>query len=304
MGWARGAAAVASALLAALFGAWLLGWSSNLDPVGAVRGEPAIVEVPDLSGLARPRAMADVESARLEPLVETQFSLTAPRGAVVGQEPEAGRHVAEGTTVTILVSRGVTRVEMPDAVGRPLDEVVVPLDDVGVDYAVEEVASETIPAGTVIEQMPEPGRRVTAADSIAFVVSTGPDPREVPQVAGLSPDGAAYALGRAGFAPAVGERDDSTAPVGVVMGTEPGAGTVRPRDDEVVIVVSAGPPPVELPDLIGSTQEEALAVLEGLGIVADLRGGPPSGGEVAAMEPVVGTMVRPGDVVTLEVGDA
>lgn len=301
MRWARGAAVVAVALLSALFGAWLLGWSSNLDPVAAVRGEPAIVEVPDLSGLARPRAVADVESAGLVPVVETRFSLTAPRGAVIGQEPAAGRRLAEGSDVVVVVSRGVTRVEMPEAVGRPLEEVAAPLDEVGVDYEVVELPSETVPEGVVIDQTPEPGRRVTAADTIEFVVSTGPEPREVPDTAGLSPDGAAFALGGSGFAVVVEERDDASAPAGVVMGTEPAAGTVLPRDATVNVIVSAGPPPVAVPDLLGKPQEDALAQLEQVGLVPNVRGGPPSGGTVIGLDPPAATMVRPGSIVSVEV---
>ena len=86
---ARGLWAVAVALVAALFGTWLLGWSTNLDPIGAVLGEPARVEVPDLAGLAEPRAVADIESAGLVAELERSLSLTAPRGAVVAQRPSA-----------------------------------------------------------------------------------------------------------------------------------------------------------------------------------------------------------------------
>ena len=194
MAWARGAAAVVVALAALAFGIWLLGWSQNLDPIGALKGEPPLVEVPDLSGLARPRAVADVEVAGLEVDLATSFSLSAPRGAVTAQDPAAGTVVPAGSTVTVTVSRGVSRVEMPDAVGKPLEDVTAPLDQLGVDYVVERIPSETVVAGVVIEQVPEAGKRVTEADSISFVVSTGPEPRAVLEVTGLSGDGAAFAV--------------------------------------------------------------------------------------------------------------
>lgn len=300
--WARGVTAVVVALCCALFGIWLLGWSTNLDPVGALLGRPAQVEVPDLAGLAEPRAVADVESADLVAEVNTAPSLTSPRGAVVSQDPEPGSRVDIGSVVEVTVSEGIARVEMPDAVGRPFEEVIPPLDDADVDYITEEVFSETVADGLVIEQVPEPGQRVTAADEVRFVVSKGPEPRAVLEVAGLSAEGAAYALGVAGFVVEPVLRDDATVPAGIALGTEPAATTVRPRDSTVKVVISAGPAPVPLPDLVGTDLDSALDQLSALGLVANTRGGGASGGMIVAQEPTAGTPVREGEMVLIEVG--
>jgi beta-lactam-binding protein with PASTA domain len=303
MAWARGAAAVAVALTVLVSGAWLLGYAPTLDPVDALAGKGEIVEVPDLSGLARPRAVADVRSARLTPRVTTAFSLSAPRGAVISQDPAAGTKVREGHTVVVVVSRGVTRVDMPDAVGKPLAEVVGPLDDAGVAYAVEQVSSEVVPKGVVISQTPEPGGKVIASDTVRFVVSAGPDPRPVPAVAGLSREGAAFALGRAGFV--VGEvtnRDDANQPVGAVVGTDPAAGTVQPKDTPVKVAVSDGPPPVPVPSLVNLAADQAVAQLESVGLVANVSGWMPTGGKVVTQQPVAGTPLRPGSLVAVGVG--
>jgi serine/threonine-protein kinase len=300
MTWARGVAAVVLSLGLALFGIWMFGWSSNLDPIGAVLGHPAQVEVPDLAGLAEPRAVADVHSADLLADVESAPSLTSPRGAVISQHPRAGTEVDIGSVVEVVVSEGITRIEMPKAVGQPFEDVVVPLDEAGVDYTVDRVASETVAEGIVIEQVPEPGRRVTAADDVRFTVSTGPDPRAVVEVAGLSAEGAAYALGLGGFDVEAVLRDDPVVPAGVVIGTEPVATTVLPRDSLVKVVTSAGPPAVPLPDLSGFPLESALGRLSSLGLVANTRGGGASGATVAAQQPAAGTPVRVGDMVLIE----
>lgn len=301
MTWARGATAVVLSLGLALFGVWLLGWSTNLDPIGAVLGRPAQVEVPDLSGLAEPRAVADVHSADLFAELESAPSLTSTRGAVISQRPAAGSMVDIGSVVEVVVSEGITRVEMPSAVGRSFEDVITALDEAGVDYTVERVASETVPDGIVIEQVPEPATRVTPVDEVHFTVSTGPDPRSVVEVAGLSAEGAAYALGLSGFGVESELRDDPVVPAGVVFGTEPGAKTVMPRDASVKVVISSGPPAVALPDLLGSPLASALDRLTSLGVVANTRGGGASGGTVAAQEPAAGTPVRVGDMVLIEV---
>jgi serine/threonine-protein kinase len=302
MSWARGAVAVFVAIAMATAGALLFGFSSTLDPLDAVLGRGAVVEVPDLAGLARPRAVADVESAGLTADVDTSFSLNSPRGAVIDQDPAPGARVREGTTVKVVVSRGVLRVEMPDAVGRPLAEVIPPLDEAGVQYTVEEVASETVAAGVVVEQSPPPGRRVTASDSVRFEVSRGAEPRPVPLVAGISSEGAAWALGRAGFLVGeVREQDNPDRPAGSVITTEPAPGTVSPRDTPVVVIVSAGPPPVTLPQLVGVKTSEAEQKLEDLALVPVVVGGGASGGVVGAMNPAPGAALRPGSLVELSV---
>lgn len=300
MTWARGVTALVLSLGLALFGIWMLGWSTNLDPIGAVLGRPAQVEVPDLAGLAEPRAVADVHSADLTAEVESAPSLTSPRGAVISQDPRAGAEVDIGSVVEVVVSEGITRIKMPQAVGQPFEDVVTSLDEAGVDYTVDRVASETVPDGIVIEQVPEPARRVTAADEVRFTVSTGPEPRAVLEVAGLSAEGAAYALGIAGFDVEPVLRDDSAVPAGVVIGTEPGAATVLPRDSPVKVVISSGPPAVALPDLLGSPLASALDQLTSLGVVVNTRGGGASGGTVAAQEPTAGTPVRVGDMILIE----
>jgi serine/threonine-protein kinase len=192
---------------------------------------------------------------------------------------------------------------MPDAVGKPFEEVVVPLDEAGVVHLDERRASEEVPAGIVIEQFPEPGVRVTGADEVRFVVSTGPDPRPVPPTAGMSPEDAAYTLGRSGFAAVEEVRPGDTVPVGTVMGTEPAQDQVRPRDEVVTVVVSGGPAPVPVPNLVGNGQEEAVSRLVGVSLVANVTGGPFEGGVVVAQAPAPGEQIPPGGLVTIEVAD-
>ncbi|MEZ5349825.1 MAG: PASTA domain-containing protein [Microthrixaceae bacterium] len=301
LGWARGTVVVVVSLAAALFVTWLLGWSANLDPVGAILGRPAQVEVPELSGLAQPRAEADLESADLSSRIEYSASLTTPRGAVVSQDPVAGEEVDVGSTVVVVISQGVSRIEMPPAVGLPLEDVIGPLEEAGVDFEVQEVASETVAAGVVIEQFPDAGQRVTPADEVRFVVSTGPEPRAVLDVTGLSAQGAAYALGSAGFVVEPELRDSDSVPQGAVIGTEPGASTVRPRDSVVTVVVSAGPPPLVLPDLSGRSADSAVTELTRLGLVANVTGGGVSGGSVTSQAPAAGESIRPGEMVSVQV---
>jgi len=299
----RGAAPIAAGLVAAALLVGLLGFSSTLNPVDAVLGRGAVVSVPDLSGRPRPGAEAVVRSAGLVPRVRSSFSLTGKRGTVISQSPAAGSRVREGTDVTIVVSRGVNRVAMPDAVGKPLVDVTASLREAGVALKVTRAASETVGADLVISQDPGPGVLVTGEDTATFVVSDGPAPRPVPSVVGVALAGAAFQVGSAGLAVGpVTETDDPAVPVGGVVRTDPPPGTVVPRDSPVAIAVSAGPAPVVLADLTGSTADAARSALTAAGFVPNVIYQGASTGKVASQQPAAGTSVRPGSVVTVTIG--
>jgi eukaryotic-like serine/threonine-protein kinase len=299
----RGAAPIAVGMVATALLVGLLGFSSTLNPLDAVLGRGAIVTVPDLTGRPRPGAEAEARSAGLVPEVRTSFSLTGKRGTVISQDPLPGSRVREDSTVRIVVSRGVRRVAMPDAVGKPVAEVTAPLREADVKVRVSKVASETVAAGLVISQDPGAGVVVSGDDTAKFVVSEGPVPRPVPAVSGVALAGASFQIGKAGLTiGTVTETDDPSVLVGAVVRTDPAGGTVVARDTPVNVAVSAGPPPVPLPNLVGSTADAAGAALTAAGFVPNVvyQGS----GTVATQQPVAGTPARPGSVVTVTIGGA
>ncbi len=308
LGRVRGAVPVAVVLALSLGAVALLGFSDTLNPIDALLGRGAIVTVPDVVDSARPRAVADLEEAGLEADVTEKFSLEAPKGVVVSQEPVSGDRVRSGTEVRIVVSKGANRLEMPDAVGEPFAEIRKPFDEADIALDVERVPSERVAKGIVMEQSPGPGTRVTGVDTVSFVVSDGPADRPVPEVVGRTLDAAAFELGRSGLA--VGEirqRDDPTVPAGAVISVSPTGGTVVPIDSPVEVVVSNGPAPVAVPDVINDTEQAARGALEQLGLVVRLAGrlladGEAGVGVVFEQYPPLSSMLRPGQEVTIVVG--
>lgn len=297
----RGTVAVASALTVALLAAWLFGVSPTLNPIDAVLGRPPFVEVPDLTGLAQPRAEADLESADLESSVTTSFSFSEPRGSVISQDPDPGTRVRAGSEVEVVISSGITRVEMPDAVGKPLSSVAEPLEAAGVPYVAEEVPSEEQDAGVVISQYPEPGSVVTASDSVRFVVSTGPPPRGVPDVVRLTTDGAAYAIGAAGMKVGGITETESVEDPGVVLESDPPAGEVVAKGTEVALVVSAGLRAVKVPEIAGLEEREATQLVRGMGLVPSVTNQGLTPSKVASTVPPAGTEVPAGSVLNIQV---
>ncbi len=308
LGRVRGAVPVVVVLVLALGVVALLGFSDTLNPIDALLGRGAIVTVPNVVESARPRAVAELEEIGLEPEVTEAFSLDEPKGVVVRQSPEGGDRVRTGTRVQIVVSKGANRVEMPDAVGHPIDEVRQPFDEADIPLDIELVPSERVAKGIVMEQSPGPGIRVTGVDEVSFVVSDGPADRPVPDVVGRTLDAAAFELGRSGFV--IGEIrqvDDAAVPAGAVVSVSPKSGTVVPIDTAVDVVVSNGPAPVAVPDVVNNTEEAARTTLEQLGFVVRVAGrlladGEAGVGAVFEQYPPVASMLRPGQEVTIVVG--
>jgi len=102
------------------------------------------------------------------------------------------------------------------------------------------------PAGTVLRQSIRAGRRVDEGTVVRLVVAR-PFPR-VPDLAGHKARRAKQELRTAGFGVAVQLQESSTAPVGTVLYTIPGAGTqVRPGATITLVVAKNPPPPPPQP---------------------------------------------------------
>ena len=292
---------VVSLILVALL-AGLFGLSSTLNPIDAILGRAAIVEVPDLVGRTQPAALAEARAAGFDPKVISVFSLTGKRGSVVAQDPKPESRARQGSVLEIAVSRGANRVEVADVVGKSLAEVRPPFDDAGIRIEVTEETSETAAKGIIIRQDPGPGVVVTGKDTVRFVVSKGADPRPVPQVAGLQPVGAGYELGKAGLTVGTSAAvNDPSVVVGAVVSTDPPAGTPVEKDRAINLAVSAGPAPVPVPEVRNQPVEAAVAAVRQAGLVPNLVSSA-GGSHVINQDPAPAAPLTPGLAVTLTLG--
>ena len=140
------------------------------------------VEVPDVIGFQQAAAEQEVRDAGLVPQVVLRPSNRA-EGTVFRQVPAPGRIVEEGSTVRIVVSRGVRQVEVPMLVGLTQDEAEDAIRGAGLVVGfVDEEESEEVEAGRVISQRPEPGTQIPEGSAVDIVVSTGAGQVAVPDI--------------------------------------------------------------------------------------------------------------------------
>ena len=158
--------------------------------------------------------------------------------------------------------------------------------------------NEFAPAGTVLAA----GNffaEVPKGELVPLTISQGPRPRVVPDgLTGGTFDGVASRLADVQLVAVRGEESSDSVPEGAVIRTEPGAGAEVPRDSEVVVVVSTGPPLVEIPDVLGDVASDVADLLEGLGLyIAGVVGSPNR--EVVDLDPGPGSFVELGTDVTI-----
>ena len=201
----------------------------------SVSSGPAIVAIPDVAGLTEEEARKRLENAGFQVTVQQPFSKTVPRGQAIGTEPAAGTQFSTGQPVTLLISRGVNTVTIPDVVGLDDQAALAELSNAGLSGALVQRES-TEAQGQVLSQSPAAGQRVQRGSQVTIFASTGAI--TVPAVVGQTRKAAVTALKRAGFAVAVTEEETTDpAEIGVVISEFPPAGSRGQRGDTVTITV-------------------------------------------------------------------
>jgi serine/threonine-protein kinase len=161
--------------------------------------------------------------------------------------------------------------------------------------------------GEILEQDPEADETLRQGRAVEVVLSQGPVPVAVPAVAGQPAEQALAALRAAPYELDVTRRDvpDAEVPAGLVVGTDPAAGVSVVQGGAVVLEVSAGPAPVDVPDVVGLPRDQAVAVLEAAGLVVSVtesyRDDEQRLGRVAAQSRRPGAAAERGDAVALVV---
>ncbi|MGW4203730.1 Stk1 family PASTA domain-containing Ser/Thr kinase [Streptomyces sp. NPDC004726] len=209
-----------------------------------------------------------------------------------------------GAGVWYINSGQFTRV--PALIGKSEGDARKRLESAGLDVKdVRREFSDTVDRGTVIGTDPATHERIRGNGSVTLIVSRGPEIIRVPAVQGDPLDTAEDRLRKAGLAPGVVTKEFSpSVPQGLVIGTEPEAGSPRSPDSAVAIVVSKGAP-IEVPDVTGDSVEEATGELKGAGFEVEIApeqiNAPQPAGAVARQSAPEGARLASGDTITLTV---
>lgn len=191
-------------------------------------------------------------------------------GQVLEVDPPAGSELEEGEILAVIVSKGEELIPVPNLVGHTQDDAEARLEAAGLTVGqITRRESETVPAGSVIEVLLQPGQtEAEPGEAIDLLISEGPMSRSVPEVPESGdPEEAREQLVNLRLIPAEKTEFSDDVAEGAVIRFEPSSGAVVEVDDEVTIVISLGPEPIEVPLLIGTDVSEADRILQDLGFV-------------------------------------
>ncbi|WP_411093816.1 Stk1 family PASTA domain-containing Ser/Thr kinase [Streptomyces sp. 021-3] len=281
-------------------------------PPAALEGDRSIAEdrtsvIPRFSTPARPADDDGVQ--RTSVLAAAPPEPPAPRRRL-GNRRKGGLAALVAVLLVLCVGAGVWYINsgqftrVPPLLAKTEDEARQRLADAGLKVGgIDKAYSDTADRGTVTKTDPGTGERVRGNGSVNLTVSLGPRKVTVPRVEGMALDKAKARLRDAGLEPGMVTRAFSdTVAKGEVVSTDPSAGTERRGGSAVALVVSKGAP-VEVPDVAGSSLQEATEALKEAGLkvsTADERVfSEHEKGAVAAQSPKPGTELAEGGEVEL-----
>lgn len=203
---------------------------------------------------------------------------------------------------TYLVPHEVT---VPRVLGTPLQQARERLETEGLAVRIAKGEyDDEVREGLVLAQRPSPGTVLREGATVVLVPSLGPPPVRVPNLVDRTLEEARALLERVGLELAPPrQRYDERYAVGHIISQSVPAKDRVPKGTEITVVVSKGPAPVPVPNVIGKTREDAEALL-GATWVVDVRerfSDEIERGRVISQTPAPKEELQPGGAVTIVV---
>ncbi|MGP0100446.1 MAG: Stk1 family PASTA domain-containing Ser/Thr kinase [Solirubrobacteraceae bacterium] len=216
--------------------------------------------------------------------------------------------VAGLAVAAVLLTQSTKSVTVPSVTGQTEQAAGAALRAAGL-YPVPSLApSASVRSGLVISQSPAAGAVAKKGAHVNIVVSGGPQTVPLMDVTGLTEAKAAAELRKAHFKTKTKPEASKTVEAGRVIATEPPAETEVQEGRVITLLVSSGPAPVHVPDVVGSTLEAAEATLTNaelaVGTVTKRVSSTQPAGTVLAQSPSTGTPVHAGEKVNLTIAKA
>jgi len=277
----------------AAFGGWWL-----------AAGPGKTVPTPDLLGLSTSQAQSALAAAGLTfELAEEVFSEEIPADVVVSTDPAPGDGVREAGSVAATISKGPERYQVPDVQGLTPEAATAAINAANLAAGGRvEGFSDDIPAGSVSGTDPKIGESLKPLTPVDLVVSKGPKPVVIPDVVGKRAAVSRSTLEAAGLVVTPSSKFSEKVADGRVISVSPPSGTKVDSGSSVAIVISKGPPPVVVPNLVDLPRRKAIAALAAVGLKAKVEAGDFTPlNRVISQSPAAGQETPKGSTVTIRI---
>ena len=240
-------------------------WATGDNGPGSTEQPQQEVSIPEVAQRPVEEVVEELTALGLEPVQVPQTDMHIPVGHVISSDPIAGKRLAVGSEITLVVSTGKPILSVPNVMGMSPGDARRALEEAGFQVIPENEARPSTEGDQdkVVDSDPPPGAQVPADQPVRLTVGSGPEELQVPGVVGQNVDSARATLESAGFRVDT-RRVDGTAPEGQVVEQSTTAGQTQLKGATITIQVSAGNR-FEMPNIVGDTVDEALAKLEQAG---------------------------------------
>jgi eukaryotic-like serine/threonine-protein kinase len=203
------------------------------------------VNVPDVVGDDYEDAFDKLKAKSLDVKREEVFDPEVEDGHVIRQNPSGGTVVKEHAVITLHVSKGPEKEDMPDVEGYNIESAQALLKDKGftdIDINYEESDSE--PEGTVLTQSPDRDEKVTPAETtVTLTVSSGTPTVQISNLIGLTQQDVETFADNEGLVAEFTSEYSDTVEKGKVISQEPAPFTQVEKGATITVVLSDGPDP-------------------------------------------------------------
>ncbi|MFJ8861021.1 Stk1 family PASTA domain-containing Ser/Thr kinase [Streptomyces sp. NPDC102451] len=261
------------------------------------------VDVPNMVGSTVQQAQKLADNAEVTLKVGSKEPCeTQEKDKICSQTPGSDEQMETGETVTVVVSTGAPKIEVPDVLEKSEDSARKALEDKGFTVNVKTAESEKT-LNSVISQDPEGGSKVEKDTEVTITVAKEAT-EPMPDVRTRSYDAAVAQLNALGFRNVSKQDVDSDEAAGTVIEQSPAGPSKQSKDVQIVLKVSKGPAQPEqvaVPDLQNKTLAEAKAALAQAGLqLGSVTGQNDDNARVVGFQPQANQMVDKNSAVNVQ----
>lgn len=262
-----------------------------------------------------PSVVGLTQGAATDLLVDRGFVVTPEFGesdlepnVVYDQNPKGDAELEQGGSVTIFVSQAAEMVTVPSVVNLTLEEARA-LIGPGLSIKIDREYSDTVELDRVISQSLNANDKVNQGSEITLVVSNGPEQATIPPLAGVEVTEASTRLDQLGFKNVTITRESSSEVAeGLVISTNPPAGSVANLNSAIELVASSGSGTGTVPSVVGLAQAAAEIQLRDAGFTPKVEtvgvaAGSGQAGNVLSQSPEGGSESPLGGEVVIRIGE-
>ena len=199
------------------------------------------------------------------------------------------------------------QIPVPRVVDMPKTSAYTAIATAGLVVGTESSqCSNSVPVDEVISQSPANGTMVDAGSAVNLVISSGPCQVQVPNVTGMDQGAAHATITSAGLVVGTEPSQSSNAvPANRVISQSPTGGAWVSPGSAVNLVISSGPCPVSVPNVVGMAKAAAESAILSVGLAVGTESSQCSdmvpADQVISQSPTGGTSVPAGSAVNLTI---